>query len=115
MISARLSWWRRVLRVARVGSFAAALGRAGLAATLLAAPCLAFAQELAVGVGSTFSLGSGSLDLGCSDLNVGGTFNTDTGIVQHARDVILAGGALLNGGSGAIFLGTTYRDFEFAR
>ena len=68
----------------------------------LTVPSLALAEGLTVGAASTFSLGSATLALGCGDLDVSGTFNANTGSVEGARDVNIAGGGALNGGSGTL-------------
>lgn len=57
---------------------------------------------LSVGAGSTFSLGSGSLDLGCSDLVVAGTFDVASGSVLQIRDLTIASSGTVDSGSGTL-------------
>ncbi len=57
---------------------------------------------MTVGAGSTLSLSNARIDLGCSDLVVSGTMNTDSASVAQAVDVNIASGGTLNGGSGTL-------------
>jgi hypothetical protein len=78
--------------------------RAGLFAALLwtaFAPICA-AQQLVVGSGASFSLGSSTVDAGCNDLQVAGTLDLGVGTLENVRDVA-AGGTLL-GGNGTLSL-----------
>ncbi len=59
------------------------------AAILLAAGSGAGAGKLSVGSGATLDLGTGSLDLGCADLTVGGTLSAGTAGFTQARDVTI--------------------------
>jgi hypothetical protein len=54
---------------------------------------------LSVEGGATVSLGTGTLDLGCTDLAVAGTFAGGSGLVAEARDVAIQPGGTLDGGS----------------
>jgi hypothetical protein len=82
--------------------------RAGLAAAVsvivlgLAAP--ASAGNLTVGAGSTLDLGTGSLALGCADLDVSGTLTVGTVGLSGARDVAINPGGTLNGNSATLSL-----------
>lgn len=67
----------------------------------LAAP--AFAQVV-VPSGAAFSLGGGSLDLGDTSLQVGGSFALGSGSVQNLDSVSILSGGNLDGGSGALTL-----------
>ncbi len=73
-----------------------------LAAALGAMSSVAVAEGISVGSASSLSLGSGTLGLGCGDLEVAGTFNADSGTVNEVRDLTIAGGGTLNGGSGVL-------------
>ena len=84
------------------GGSARSLRTLAVFAALAMTPSLASAEGLSIGSGSTFSLGSGTLDLGCGDLGVNGSFNANSGTVNEVRDVTIAGGGVLNGGSGAL-------------
>ncbi len=55
-------------------------------------------------VGS-WSVGGGTLDLGCTDLIVAGTLEIGNGQVLNARNVTIQSGGFVDGGSGAIELG----------
>jgi hypothetical protein len=65
----------------------------GLALVLGAAP--ARAVGVSVEGGSKFFLGTGTLDLGCTDLSVAGTFSGESGDVDQARDVTIQPGGTL--------------------
>jgi hypothetical protein len=62
------------------------------------------ASQLSVGSGSSFSLGSGTLNLGCASLLVAGSFDVISGSVEEALDVTIASGGTLDGGSGTLDL-----------
>ena len=92
---------RLALLEGKAGSAAASKGghpmkRAGLAIAVsaivlgLAAP--ASAGNLTVGAGSTLDLGTGSLALGCADLDVAGTLTAGSVGLTGARDVAIAPG-----------------------
>jgi hypothetical protein len=68
----------------------------------LAAP--ASAGKLTVGAGATFDLGTGSLALGCADLEVTGTLSAGTLGISQARDVTIQPGGVLNGDSATLAL-----------
>jgi hypothetical protein len=55
-----------------------------------------------VGAGSSFSLADSAVDLGCSDLIVSGTLNAGSAAVAQAKDVNIASGGTLEGGSGSL-------------
>jgi hypothetical protein len=75
-------------RAARVGA---------LTAALLMAASLADAAEFVVGSGGSVDLGTGSLDLGCADLTVAGTFAGGSVGFDQARDVTIAPTGIVNG------------------
>ena len=58
-----------------------------IVALALTAP--AFAAGVTVGAGSSFNLGTGSLNLGCADLTVAGTMDAGTVGFDQARDVTI--------------------------
>ncbi len=61
------------------------------------------AQQLVVGNGASFSLGSSTVDAGCNDLQVAGTLDLGTGTLENVRDAA-AGGGTLRGGTGTLSL-----------
>ena len=61
--------------------------------------------DLIVVSGSTTSLNGGTIDLGCTDVVVGGTLNVDTGSLVNVRHVTIQAGGTIDGGSGTITLG----------
>lgn len=82
----------------------AALGSKALAATLLIACTIASAQ-IAISPGSTWALGGGTLDHGCTALQVGGTAQVDGGQWTGMTDVALTSASgTLHGGSGVLAL-----------
>lgn len=58
---------------------------------------VASAGQVTVGSGASFDLGTGSLDLGCADLTVGGTLSAGTVGMAAARDVTIDPTGLVNG------------------
>lgn len=76
--------------------------RAGLATALvlLAFAPIGSAQQLIVGSGASFSLGSSIVDAGCRDVQVAGTLDIAAGTIQNARDV--GAGGTLRGGTGTL-------------
>lgn len=78
--------------------------RAGLFLFALAAfagPALA---QVVVPSGATFALSGGSIDLGSTSLQVGGSFAVDSGSVQNVDSVSILAGGTLDGGSGMLTL-----------
>jgi hypothetical protein len=63
----------------------------------------AFSQNLTVQSGSSFNLGSGTLDLGCGDMTVAGSLAIGSGTALTVRNVDISGGDL-SLGSGLISL-----------
>lgn len=61
--------------------------------------------DLVVPSGATTSLGSGVVDLACTDLIVGGTFQVQSGAVLNVRNVTIQGGGAIDGGAGVIQVG----------
>jgi len=61
--------------------------------------------DLVVPVGATTSLGSGVVDLACTDLVVGGTVKVQSGAVRNVRNVTIQSGGAIDGGSGVIQVG----------
>ena len=79
--------------------------RAALAAAVfLAVATEASAARLVVGTGATLDMGTGSLDLGCADLDVGGTLFLSSGTIAGARDVTTTASGSFEGGSGTLEL-----------
>ncbi len=77
------------------GTFAAVL------VTLLTAS-VASGANVTVGSGASLDLGTGSLDLGCADLTVGGTLSAGTAGFTQARDVTIDPTGLVNGNSATL-------------
>jgi hypothetical protein len=61
--------------------------------------------DLVVPSGATTSLGSGVVDLACTDLVVGGTVKVQSGAVRNVRNVTIQSGGAIDGGSGVIQVG----------
>ena len=76
--------------------------RAGL--LLLAAFTAPALAQVVVPTGAAFSLGGGSIDLGNTSLQVGGSFAVGSGSVQNADSVSILTGGSLDGGSGSVTL-----------
>ena len=78
----------------------------GLLLTILAAASLAAApstaQQLIVGTGASFDLGTGSLALGCADLVVAGTMSAGTTGLTQVRDVTIDPAGTLNGNAATL-------------
>ncbi len=72
----------------------------GVASLALSAPALA--GTFLVGSGSGVDLGTGSLALGCADLDVAGTFSAGTVGFTDAGDVRIAPGGVVNGDSATL-------------
>ncbi len=77
------------MRRAALAALTAAVG------LTIAAP--AWAAVVTVGSGSSFDLGTGSLDLGCADLTVAGTMAAGTVGFDQARDVTIDPTGVVNG------------------
>jgi hypothetical protein len=73
-----------------------------LVALLLAAPALA--GNLTVGSGSSLDLGTGSLALGCADLDVLGNFTAGTQGFTQGRDVTITPSGVMNGNAATLEL-----------
>lgn len=71
-------------------------------ALLLSSPARA---DLVIPSGGLISLGSGGLDLGCTDLVVGGTLQTNSAPVTNVRHLTIQNGGLLDAGSSSISVG----------
>ena len=61
------------------------------------------AQNLIVGSGASFSMGSSIVDMGCRDLQLMGSLDVGAGTLQNVRDATASGGTL-RGGSGVLSL-----------
>jgi hypothetical protein len=61
--------------------------------------------DLLVPANSTFSLGTGGLDLACTDLIVAGTLQVNGGAITNVRNVTIQAGGVIDGGTGSIALG----------
>jgi hypothetical protein len=73
-------------------------------AALLLLPAGALAGNLTVGSGSSLDLGTGSLALGCADLDVLGTLSAGTLGFTQGRDVTITPGGVMNGNSATLRL-----------
>ena len=62
----------------------------------------AWADELNVGAGASVDLGTASIDLGCADLTVTGTFSSGSVGFAAARDVTIEPTGVLNGNSATL-------------
>ncbi len=79
--------------------------RAALATVVAALLTLAnpsVASVVTVGSGASVDLGTGSLDLGCADLTVGGTLSAGTSGFTQARDVTIDPTGVVNGSSATL-------------
>jgi hypothetical protein len=74
-----------------------------LLAGVLLSPSYLSAQTISVASGTQLSLGAGSIDAGCGDLAVAGTFSVGSGSANSIRNVAINPGTI-NGGSGSINL-----------
>ncbi len=72
------------------------------AAAVLSLAAAASAGVVSVGSGAALDLGTGSLDLGCADLTVGGTLSAGTAGFAQARDVTIDPTGLVNGDSATL-------------
>jgi len=70
----------------------------------------ALAAGLTIPSGSSLSLGSGQIDMGCGDLEVLGTFNMETGRSNRAGSVTIETGGELNGSQGIIEFGNHWNN-----
>jgi len=75
---------------------------ATVVAAVLVVATGASAAEFSVGSGASVDLGTGSLDLGCADLTVGGTLSAGTVGFAQARDVTIDPTGLVNGNSATL-------------
>ena len=75
---------------------------ATVVAAVLVVATGASAAEFSVGSGASVDLGTGSLDLGCADLSVGGTLSAGTVGFAQARDVTIDPSGLVNGNSATL-------------
>ena len=75
---------------------------ATVVAAVLVVATGARAAEFSVGSGASVDLGTGSLDLGCADLTVGGTLSAGTVGFTQARDVTIDPTGLVNGNSATL-------------
>ena len=66
--------------------------------------------DLTVPAGSVTSLGSGTVDLACTDLVVAGTLQLNAGSLRNVRNVSIQAGGILNGGSGLVEVGGNWTD-----
>jgi hypothetical protein len=80
---------------------------AALLISVVAGPAKA---DLVVPAGATTSLGSGVIDLACTDLVVGGTVQVQSGAVRNVRNVTIQSGGAIHGGSGVIQVGGNWTD-----
>jgi hypothetical protein len=61
--------------------------------------------DLTIPAGSVTSLGSGTMDLACTDVVVAGTLQVNTGSIKNVRNLSIQAGGILNGGSGLVEVG----------
>jgi len=79
---------------------------ARLAAVALACLLAPLARaDLIVPANSQTSLNSGTADLSCTDVVVGGTLNVNAGALKNVRNLTIQPGGVVNGGSGVIEVG----------
>jgi hypothetical protein len=71
---------------------------------LLWCAALAARADYIVAANATTSLNGGTLNLSCTSLIVGGTFDVGSGAIVNARNVTVQPGGLIQGGSGSIAL-----------
>lgn len=72
---------------------------------LLAACLVGSARaDFVVPTGGSASLNGGSMDLGCTDVIVGGAFDLGGGSLTNVRNVVVQSGGLLTAGAGSITL-----------
>ncbi len=88
----------------QLGRFLTRYGALAGAIALSLYPLFA-AADFDVPAGAVVSLGGGSFDLGCTDLNDAGTFQLGSGQGLNARNVTIQPGGTLDDGSGALDLG----------
>jgi hypothetical protein len=67
---------------------------------LIAATQDSQAQQLVVGAGASFTMGSSAMNVGCRDISVMGTLDVGAGSLQGARHLAVPG--MLRGGTGLI-------------
>jgi hypothetical protein len=80
---------------------------AGISALLVASSLLLTSvarADLLVPAGGSVSLAAGTLDLGCSDIVIGGTLQVNSGTVINVRNVTIQAGGVIDGGVGTITL-----------
>lgn len=80
----------------------AAARAAAAAAALLGLAAAAPAGDLSVGAGSTLDLGGATLDLGCGDLTIDGTFSAGTVGFTRVRDLTIDPTGTLHGDSATL-------------
>ena len=78
---------------------------AWLLLALVAAPA---AAQITVPAGAALSLGGATLNAACADMNVAGLLAIGSGQLVGARDVVVAGGGTLDGGSGVVGLSRNF-------
>jgi hypothetical protein len=61
--------------------------------------------DFVIPAGGFVSLASGGLDLGCTDLIIGGTLQTNSAPVSNVRNLVIQGGGVLDAGSSLISVG----------
>lgn len=74
-------------------------------AVLTLLPAHLLAGGLTLDQGSSISLGSGHLQLGCNDMSVHGALNLDTGVIDNIGNVVISTDGVLNGNRGKIEFG----------
>ena len=82
--------------------------RAASAWLLLALVAAPSAAQVTVPAGTVVNLGGAMLNVSCADVSVAGTLATGTGQLAGARDVVVAGGGTLDGGSGVVALSRNF-------
>lgn len=87
---------------ARKGFRSTGLALALLVPTALASP-VAIAAGLIVGAGSTVSVGVGSWNLGCNDVQIAGTLNLNQGVLVNVNNLTIQPTGVLNGDQGTIY------------
>jgi len=80
--------------------------RHSVLSALLLALCLSstVSADINVGAGGSLALNGASIDLGCTDVSVGGTLTLDTGTLTNVRNFTILPGGVVQAGSSQVTL-----------